>query len=81
MELQQEISIKKNKKKIGKSFKTIIESEDNENYYGRTEFNSPEVDNQIIIPKTKEKLTLNNFANIKIIDAEIYDLIGSVDNG
>jgi ribosomal protein S12 methylthiotransferase len=77
MEVQQEISYQKNIEKIGHVFKVIIDKKEGGNYLGRTEFDSVEVDNEVII-KSNEKLTIGNFVNVKITNAYDYDLEGEV---
>ena len=77
METQQEISYEKNQEKIGKTFKVIIDKKEAGRYIGRTEFDSVEVDNEVIIHSDK-KLTVGKFVNIKIIKAYDYDIEGEV---
>ncbi len=77
MEVQQEISYQKNVEKIGCTFKVIVDKKEAGRYIGRTEFDSVEVDNEVII-KSKEKLTIGNFVNVKITNAYDYDLEGEV---
>ena len=78
MALQQKISIENNKKHIGKTMKILIDRRDAKNYYGRTEFDSPEVDNEVIIPAMDSHLRIGDFADIKITGAKEYDLIGRI---
>jgi len=77
MEVQQEISYQKNVEKIGCTFKVIVDKKEAGRYIGRTEFDSVEVDNEVII-ESKEKLTIGNFVNVKITNAYDYDLEGEV---
>jgi ribosomal protein S12 methylthiotransferase len=77
MEVQQEISYQKNISKIGKTFKVIIDKKEAGKYLGRTEFDSVEVDNEVIIHSEK-KLHPGDFVNVKIINAFDYDLEGEV---
>ncbi|MEO7394530.1 MAG: 30S ribosomal protein S12 methylthiotransferase RimO [Chitinophagaceae bacterium] len=77
MEVQQEISFQKNLEKIGQTFKVIIDKKEAGKYLGRTEFDSVEVDNEVII-KSDKKLVLGNFVNVKITNAYDYDLKGDV---
>ncbi len=79
MALQQKISTEKNKNKIGKTVKVLIDRVDANNYYGRTEQDSPEVDNEVIIPSKEMHLRVGDFYEVKIIDSKEYDLIGKVD--
>tara|TARA_B110000438_G_scaffold288836_1_gene322765 strand:- start:14214 stop:15515 length:1302 start_codon:yes stop_codon:yes gene_type:complete len=78
MALQQKVSIENNKKHIGKTMKILIDRRDAKNYYGRTEFDSPEVDNEVIIPAMDSHLRIGDFADIKITGAKEYDLIGEI---
>jgi len=75
MLLQQGISEKINAAKVGKTFKVIVDREEQNYYVGRTEFDSPEVDPEVFISKEK-KLKPGNFYNIEITSSEPYDLFG-----
>lgn len=77
MEVQQEISYKKNEEKIGKTFKVIIDKKEAGRYLGRTEFDSVEVDNEVIV-HSSSKLSPGDFVNVKITSAFDYDLEGDV---
>ena len=77
MEVQQEISLEKNQEKLGKVFKTLIDKKEAGRYLGRTEFDSVEVDNEVIIHSEK-KLPIGDFVNVKISKAFDYDLEGEV---
>ncbi len=77
MEFQQEISYELNQEKIGKTFKTIIDKREAGRYIGRTEFDSVEVDNEVII-STDKKLKIGEFYNVKIEKAYDYDLEGII---
>ena len=79
MALQQKISTQKNKNKVGKKVKVLIDRVDANNYYGRTEQDSPEVDNEVIIPSKEMHLRVGDFYDVKITDSKEYDLIGKVD--
>jgi len=78
MSLQQDISHELNNKKIGKTFKVLIDRGDKNNYFGRTEFDSPEVDNEVIIPAEDFHLRVGEFYDVQITSASDYDLIGEV---
>jgi len=78
MMLQQEISFELNKAKEGSIFKTIIDNKEGDYYIGRTEYDSPEVDNEVLIPVQNHELVIGEFYNVKITKAEFYDLYGSV---
>jgi len=77
MEVQQEISYELNQQKVGKVFKTIIDKKEAGRYLGRTEFDSVEVDNEVVIHSLK-KLPVGEFVNVKITKAYDYDLEGEV---
>jgi ribosomal protein S12 methylthiotransferase len=77
MEVQQEISYQKNQEKIGKTFKVLIDKKEAGRYLGRTEFDSVEVDNEVVINSTK-RLAVGEFVNVKIVKAYDYDLEGEV---
>lgn len=77
MEFQQEISYELNQEKVGRIFKTLIDKKEAGRYIGRTEFDSVEVDNEVIITGT-EKLTIGSFYNVQIEKAYDYDLEGIV---
>jgi ribosomal protein S12 methylthiotransferase len=77
MEVQQEISYEKNQEKIGQTFKTLIDKKESGRYLGRTEFDSVEVDNEVII-QTNKKLPIGEFVNVKITKAYDYDLEGEI---
>lgn len=79
MEVQQEISLEKNEEKVGKTFKVIIDKKEAGRYLGRTEFDSVEVDNEVIVSNSK-KLPIGEFVNVKITKAYDYDLEGEVVN-
>ena len=79
MALQQKISIEKNKNKVGKTVKVLVDRVDANNYYGRTEQDSPEVDNEVIIPSKEMHLRVGDFYDVKITNSKEYDLIGKVD--
>ena len=77
MEVQQEISYELNQEKLGKVFKTIIDKKEAGRYLGRTEFDSVEVDNEVVIHSSK-KLPIGEFVNVRITKAYDYDLEGEI---
>ncbi len=79
MDVQQDISLEKNSEKIGKVFKVMVDKKESGRYLGRTEFDSVEVDNEVIINSSK-KLVIGDFVNVKITNAFDYDLEGEVVN-
>ena len=76
MEIQQQISAELNREKIGKTFKVIIDRKEGEFYIGRTEFDSPEVDGEVLVT-SEDELKRGVFVNVKITAAEDYDLYGT----
>ena len=78
MEVQQEISYEKNLEKVGKVFKVLIDKKEAGRYLGRTEFDSVEVDNEVVIHSSK-KLPIGDFVNVKITRAYDYDLEGTLE--
>jgi len=77
MEIQQEISAELNLQKIGRTFHVIIDREEGEFFIGRTEYDSPEVDGEVLISSEK-KLNKGDFVTVKITGAEDYDIYGEV---
>lgn len=77
MEVQQEISYEKNQEKIGQTYKVIVDKKEAGRYLGRTEFDSVEVDNEVVVNAPHE-LVVGDFVNVKITKAYDYDLEGDV---
>lgn len=77
MEVQQEISLEKNQEKIGQTFNVLIDKKEAGRYLGRTEFDSVEVDNEVVV-HSKSKLLPGDFVKVKITKAYDYDLEGEV---
>ena len=77
MDVQQEISFRKNEEKVGQTFKVIVDKKEAGKYLGRTEFDSVEVDNEVII-NSENKLNPGDFVNVKITKAFDYDLEGEI---
>lgn len=77
MEIQQQISEELNRAKIGSVLRVIIDREEGDCYVGRTEFDSPEVDPEVLISKNKI-LNIGEFYEVKIVDAEAFELMGEV---
>lgn len=77
MEVQQEISLEKNQEKVGNTYKVIVDKKEAGRYLGRTEFDSVEVDNEVVISADKP-LTIGDFVNVRITKAYDYDLEGEV---
>ncbi len=78
MEIQSQISWELNQDKIGKEFKVVIDRKEGNYFVGRTEYDSPDVDNEVLIDATKTYLKTGEFTNVKIIEAEDFDLYGEV---
>jgi ribosomal protein S12 methylthiotransferase len=78
MDLQQNISFSLNKQKIGQTFKVLVDRKEGGNFIGRTEYDSPEVDNEVIIESNKEYLRIGDFVNVKVTAASEFDLTGEV---
>lgn len=78
MELQQGISLELNQAKIGMTFKTLIDRKEEGVFIGRTEFDSPEVDNEVIIESKENYLRIGDFVNVKVNGATEFDLTGKV---
>lgn len=76
MEVQQEISLRKNEAKIGKVFRTLFDRKEGRYFIGRTEADSPEVDNEVLVPAKGNYLRLGDFADVRITGAEEFDLYG-----
>ncbi len=76
MELQENISDEINQSKVGQTLKVLIDRKEGENFIGRTEFDSPEVDNEVLINAEKAYLRIGDFSKIKITDASAFDLYG-----
>lgn len=79
MEIQQEISLEKNQEKVGREFKVLIDRKEGDLYVGRSEFDSPEVDNEILI-ESVVPLQTGNFYKVRINRAEHFDLYGTITN-
>lgn len=81
MEIQESISEELNQMKLGSIQKVIIDRVEGEYYVGRTEADSPEVDNEVLISKLDHYLRLGDFAHVEIVGAEAYDLFGKLVSG
>ena len=77
MRIQQNISAELEAEKVGKVFKVIIDRREGDYYIGRTEFCSPEVDPEVLIPAAEAKLIIGNFYDVLITDSEEFDLYGT----
>ena len=78
MDIQQRISTKLNYDKVGSTYKTIIDRVEGDYYIGRTEYDSPDVDTEVLIPVGGGNLEIGAFYNVRINDATEFDLMGEV---
>ena len=78
MEIQSQISWELNQAKIGQTFKVVIDRKEGEYFVGRTEFDSPDVDNEVLIDASKTYLKTGEFATVKITEAADFDLYAEV---
>lgn len=78
MEVQQDISLAINKQKIGNTYKVLFDRVEGGYFVGRTEYDSPEVDNEVLVDAKSNYVRLGDFANIKITNAAEFDLYGEV---
>ena len=79
MEIQQRISTRLNEEKVGNVYRTIIDRVEGEYYIGRTEYDSPDVDTEVLIATKEGKLETGRFYDVRITDAAEFDLMGSVE--
>ena len=77
MEIQSQISWELNQQKIGETFKVVIDRKEGNYFIGRTEFDSPDVDNEVLIDATEIYLKTGEFYDIKITEAADFDLYGT----
>ena len=78
MEVQQRISTRLNDEKVGNCFKTIIDRIEGDYYIGRTEFDSPDVDTEVLINRNEGELEIGKFYNVTITDSTEFDLMGTI---
>lgn len=78
MEIQQNISYDINQDKVGNTYKVLVDKLEGDYFIGRTEFDSPEVDNEVLIPSIDQYAAIGGFANVKIDRAEDFDLYGTL---
>lgn len=76
MELQSQISWELNQEKIGKTFRCVIDRKEGNHFVGRTEFDSPDVDNEVLVDATKHYIKIGEFVQIEITEASDFDLYG-----
>ena len=80
MDLQMHISWGLNQKKIGKTFKVLFDRKEGDYFIGRTEFDSPDVDNEVLVKATDTYIRMGDFANVLIDKTDYFDLYGAVVN-
>ncbi|KAB2809955.1 30S ribosomal protein S12 methylthiotransferase RimO [Phaeocystidibacter luteus] len=78
MAIQQEISWDKNQEMIGKTYRVLVDRIEGDQFVARTEFDSPDVDNEVLISAKDTYLRVGDFATVKIVDATDFDLMGEV---
>lgn len=78
MALQEELSLRKNQNKIGQTFKVLFDRKEGEYFIGRTEADSPEVDNEVLLKASENFVRIGDFANIVVTEAESFDLFGKI---
>ena len=80
MEVQQHISLDKNEALVGKKLKVLFDRKEGGHFIGRTEFDSPEVDNEVLLDADNNYVRLGDFAEVEIIEATEYDLFAKLIN-
>ena len=78
MEIQKGISLEMNENKVGQTLKVLIDKKEGEYFIGRTEFDSPEVDNEVLIDASSSYARIGDFADVEITGANEYDLLGKL---
>jgi ribosomal protein S12 methylthiotransferase len=78
MDIQQGISAEINQKKVGKTFKVLFDRKENGQFVGRTEFDSPEVDNEVMVNAKTNYVRIGDFADVLVTEATHFDLIGNI---
>jgi len=78
MEVQQGISFEKNLQKVGQTYKVLFDRKEGEHFIGRTEHDSPEVDNEVLVKADSTYVRVGDFAQVKIDSAEAFDLYGTI---
>src|SRR5690606_34956653 len=77
MEIQSQISWELNQEKVGQTFRCVIDRKEGNYFVGRTQYDSPDVDNEVLIDASKHYLKTGEFAMIKIAEAADFDLYGA----
>ena len=78
MAIQMDISRELNEQKVGKEYRVLIDRKEGAHFVGRTEFDSPDVDNEVLVPAEDIYLKIGDFCTVKVVEAHDYDLIGEV---
>jgi ribosomal protein S12 methylthiotransferase len=78
MALQMDISRELNEQKVGKEYRVLIDRKEGAHFVGRTEYDSPDVDNEVLIPAEDIYLKIGDFCSVRVVKAHDYDLIGEV---
>ena len=78
MALQMDISRELNEQKVGKEYRVLIDRKEGAHFVGRTEYDSPDVDNEVLIPAEDIYLKIGDFCSVRVVEAHDYDLIGEV---
>ena len=78
MAIQMDISRELNELKVGKEYRVLIDRKEGAHFVGRTEFDSPDVDNEVLIPAEDIYLKIGDYCTVKVVEAHDYDLIGEV---
>ena len=78
MEVQSQISFDSNQEKIGKTFKVLFDRKEGEYFIGRTEFDSPDVDNEVLVKAQDTYVRIGDFSQVRVVSADHYDLYGKI---
>ena len=78
MELQQGISLELNEARVGQTYKVLFDRKESGYYVGRTQYDSPEVDNEVLVPATNAYIRIGDFANVRITESTDFDLYGEL---
>jgi len=78
MELQQGISLEQNEARVGQTYKVLFDRKESGYYVGRTQYDSPEVDNEVLVPASNHYIRTGEFANVKVTSSTDFDLYGEV---
>ena len=78
MKVQERIALQKNGERVGQTMKVIVDREDAEYFICRTEYDSPEVDQEVLVKKADNDMKIGEFYNVEITDCDYFDLFGNV---